>query len=749
MLNTTHPDVVPSKRAKEFPPGFGLWQPSAAFHGAKKATRILLTLAIIGCASRALAQTSDLVIENFEGSDYGAWKTTGTAFGSGPAHGTLPDQMDVDGFQGHGLVNSYHGGDDSTGTLTSPPFKIERKYLQFLIGGGGWEGKTCMNLLHDGKVVRTVTGPNTEPGGSEHLSLQQWDVSDLANQQVTLQIVDQATGGWGHINVDQIVQTDKAIPGSTIVKNAQRPLTIEKRYLNLPVKNGAPKRTLSLLVDGKPAREFKIELASSNPDWWAYMDVSEFQGKSVVLQADRLMSDSKSLTMIEPSDTIKDSINLYHEDLRPQFHFSPDRGWNNDPNGLVFYQGQYHLFFQHNPFGYEWDNMHWGHAVSRDLVHWKQQAEALYPDAMGMIYSGSAVVDWKNTSGFGKGSQPPLVLIYTSAGDKFSQCLAYSADGGKSFAKFDGNPVIPQITGGNRDPKVMWHEPTHRWVMVLWVEKEGRNTIQFLTSPNLKEWKVASQVDNFFECPDFFELPVDGKAANKKWVLTAASSEYEIGTFDGEKFTAETAKLPGVRSDAFYAAQTYSDIPESDGRRIQIGWLRAPSPGMPFNQCMSIPLELKLVSTPEGTRLSRLPVGELEQLRTKTSDLGSFTLKPDEANPLSDVSGELLELRADFKPEPNSEVDFNLRGLSVSYDTAHQELVVNGRRAPAPLVKGRQRLIIYVDRTASEVFADDGLTYVPIAFIPKSDNLNLSVQAGNGAVHFNSLKVYQLSSAWK
>ena len=710
---------------------------------------LILLLAVCLSAVGAHAQQPDLLVEDFEGTNYGAWTVTGTAFGRGPAHGTLPNQMNVDGFQGGGLVDSFNGGDDATGTLTSPPFTIARQYLQFLIGGGGWDGKTCMNLLLDGQVVRTATGPNTQPGGSEHLALQQWDVADLLHRNVTIQIVDLATGTWGHINVDQIVQTDRKISGANIVNNVQRVILIEKRYLNLPVKNGAPKRTLSLLVNGKCEREFKIELADGEPDWWAFTDVSSFQGQSLVVQADRLPSDSTGLKRIEPSAEIKDAGNLYHEALRPQFHFTQRRGWNNDPNGLVYFQGTYHLFFQHNPFGWGWDNMHWGHATSSDLVHWTEQPEALYPDPMGMIYSGSAVVDWKNTSGLGKDGVPPMVLFYTSAGDKFSQCLAWSADAGRTFIKFPGNPVIPQITGGNRDPKVFWYEPARHWVMVLWVEWEGHNSIHFLTSTNLKEWQVASRVDDFFECPDFFELPAGSNGMDKKWVLPAASSEYEVGTFDGNKFTAETPKLPGVLSPDFYAAQTYNDIPASDGRRIQIGWLRAPSPDMPFNQCMSLPLELSLISTPQGSRLARQPIRELAQLRNQTNDLGSFTLKADEPNPLAGVSGELLELRAEFAADPAAEVAFNVRGLSLSYDAGRQELIINGRHVSAPLRDGRQRLVIYVDRTASEVFASDGLTYVPLAFMPKAGDLDLSLSVKRGAATFDSLKVYQLASIWK
>ncbi len=715
---------------------------------------IVCVLAVFGLGSSvqsAAPETEkrpDVLIEDFEGTGFGHWKITGEAFGDAPAHGTLPNQMAVDGFLGRGFASSFHQGDGSEGTLISPPIKVERQYIQFLIGGGGFAGKTCINLLSDGKIVRTAIGPNTQAGGSEHLEWQSWDVSEFEGKQVLVQIVDEATGGWGHISVDQIIQSDRKIAG-LILADVPLPIKIQKRYLNLPVKNGAAKRTLRLIANGKPEREFQIELANAEPDWWAFMDVSNFKGQSVVLQADKLPEDSRGLKQINQSDEIKDAKSIYHESLRPQFHFSARRGWNNDPNGTVFYQGVYHLFFQHNPYGWDWGNMHWGHATSSDLVHWTEQPEALYPDAMGTMFSGSAVVDWKNTSVFGENGQPPLVSIYTVAGDQFSQCLAYSADGGRTFKKYGGNPIVKQITAGNRDPKVFWHEPTGRWVMVLWVEKERRNTIHFLTSPNLKDWTVASIANDFFECPDFFELSVDGNPANKKWVLTAASSEYQIGSFNGRTFTAETPKLPGQRGEGFYAAQTFSDIPSSDGRRIQIGWLRAPSPGMPFNQCMSLPLELRLLSTPDGVRLTYQPASEVNALREKLYDAGALVLRSGDANPLVKVQGDALEVDAEFDPREDNEVSITVRGVSIVFNARKQELIVNGHRAPAPPREGKQRLIIYTDRTATEVFASDGLTYLPLPVIPKPEALGVSVSIAGSPLKFRTLVAYQLESAWK
>ena len=551
-----------------------------------------------------------------------------------------------------------------------------------------------------------------------------------------------------------IVQTNRKTTAT--IANVRREFRIEKRYLNLPIKNGAPKRQITTLVNGKVEVKNDLELADGEPDWWAFMDVSAWRGKTVTLQVDKLPEDSTALSSIEPGDSIKGAENLYREPLRGQLHFSSRRGWNNDPNGLAFYNGEYHLFYQHNPYGWAWANMHWGHAVSRDLVRWEELDDVIAPDDFGPMFSGSAVVDWNNTSGFGKDGQPAFVLIYTAAGRPTVQCIAYSTDG-RHFTKFSGNPVVKQITSGNRDPKVFWHEPTRKWVMVLYVGlPEKKHTIHFFTSPNLRDWSLASVTEAgadggkfLFECPDFFELPVDGDASNQRWVLTAASSEYAIGTFDGVKFTPEQSKLPGQRGKGFYAAQTFSDIPKQDGRRIQIGWFRTETKGMPFNQSMTIPLELKLTATPDGPRLTRTPVKELESLRAKTHELAPLTLKPDSANPLAGVRAELVELDAEFEPGGASEVSFNVRGATISYDAKTQELVVNGDRAPAPLHDGKQRLTIFCDRTGLEIFASGGLTYVPMPFQPKADNFDLAVRASGGAVKFNLLQVHELRSIWK
>ena len=697
------------------------------------------------CAEFAAAAEADLVVADFEGETYGDWVVTGDAFGSGPASGALPGQMSVEGFAGKRLVNSFFHGDGSTGRLTSPEFVIERRYLRFLIGGGGWEDKTCLNLVVDGRVVRSALGPNTISGGSERLEPAGWDVAEWIGKRARLVIVDEATGGWGHINIDHIEQTNNRPPIERI--QPERTIAATMDYLLLPIKNGGKLRRASLSDRDNRLRQFDIELADGEADWWAFLDLRAWRGKELIFRVDKLPDGSRALESIRLSETPITSSDLYRESLRPQFHFSPRRGWNNDPNGLVFYGGVYHLFFQHNPYGWNWGNMHWGHATSRDLVHWTEGDEALYPDEMGPMFSGSAVVDWQNSSGLGAGDKPPIVLIYTAAGNPTVQCLASSSDGGQSWSKFAGNPILKEITPGNRDPKVIWHAPTNRWIMTLYVEPDTVHTIKFFSSTNLKEWTYLSGVPSLFECPDFFELPIDNDANRKRWVLTAASSEYFVGTFDGAAFHPETPKLPGHRGRGFYAAQTFSDIPATDGRRIQIGWLQAASPGMSFNQAMTAPLELGLRQTAEGPRLTWRPVKEIESLRGVAQRASSAIVSPGGAA-LRAGGGELLDVEAVFEPTTDAEFELSLRGVPIRYNALQAELTMGDAAARIPLAGGRLSLRALVDRTTIELFADDGLVYMPLPVLPDAKERSVSLRATRGEVKINRLDVFELRSIW-
>jgi fructan beta-fructosidase len=682
----------------------------------------------------------DLVVADFEGDTYGDWTVTGEAFGAGPARGALPGQMPVDGFQGRGLVNSFFQGDRTTGTLTSPKFRIERRYLRFLLGGGHHLGETGLNLKVGGKEVRTITGPNDRPGGTEHLEWAQWDVAEFVGKEVVLEIVDRHTGGWGHINVDHILQTDQRLPELKL--NVGHDLVAARRFLHLPVRTGAPKRRVKLELSGQTVREFEIELADRDPEFFVFVDLQSYSGQPLKLVVDKLPEDSQAFALSTTKDDVPDGDRLYREPLRPQFHFSSRRGWNNDPNGMVYHAGEYHLYYQHNPYGWAWGNMHWGHAVSRDLVHWEELPIALYPHKYDdWAFSGSAVVDAKNTSGFKTSDDDVLVLAYTSTGR--GECIAFSNDRGRTWTEYPGNPVVKHR---GRDPRLLWHAASQQWVMAVYHEPEVNGkvlqTIAFHTSPDLKAWTYHSEIEGFFECPDLFELAVDGDAARKLWLLSGANGDYLLGQFDGREFQPQSKKLKGHYGNAFYAAQTFSDIPATDGRRIQIGWGTAASPGMPFNQMMTFPTELTLKTTPEGPRLHYAPVREIESLfGNQASNSGAVT--PLQLNHL-----ELADVSVVISPQKATSIEVSLRGTPIRYDVQKQQLTCRDRTAPVPLKDGKLALRCLIDRTSFEIFADDGAVYMPLAVISPADNRELSITARDGTARIDELTAREIKSAW-
>lgn len=521
----------------------------------------------------------------------------------------------------------------------------------------------------------------------------------------------------------------------------QRKLHIEHHWLHFPVKQGEPKRRVRVTVGGQVVREFEIELATGKPDWWAPLDVSRWQGKSVVVQAPEFPGAMQALETISQEDELRATEPLYHERLRPQIHFSPRRGWNNDPNGLVYADGQYHLFFQHNPYGTGWGNMHWGHAVSADLVQWKELPIALYPAKFGdWAFSGSAVVDRNNTSGWKQGTGDLIVAAYTSTGR--GECMVYSNDGGLSWTEYDKNPVIKHK---GRDPRLIWHAPTRQWVMALYDEHDAKKWIAFYTSPDLKTWTFQSRIDGFYECPDLFELPLNGDPRQRKWVLTAADSNYMVGTFDGRTFTPETPILKGSQGAGFYAAQTFIGDPQQ--RVIQMGWLRAPSPQMPFNQAMSLPLELGLVGTSTGPRLTWSPVKELVKLRTKTMSLGERDVDP-AGEPIAADCGEFAEIELTVEPREATEIELQVRGIPVVYYARKHELRVGKLRVPVSLNEGKLRLRLFADRTAFEIFVGDGQTYVPVPAVPAAERRQVLLRSRGGVTRVLQYDIHRLGSIW-
>lgn len=448
---------------------------------------------------------------------------------------------------------------------------------------------------------------------------------------------------------------------------------------------------------------------------------------------------------------------IYSETWRPQFHFTAKKNWLNDPNGLVFYNGLYHLFFQHNPFGTEWGNMHWGHAVSPDLVHWAERPIALAPDGHGTCFSGSAVVDWNNTAGFAApdAPHPPLVAFYTGApvpqvegGPKFTQCLAYSLDGGLTWEKYAGNPVMENIIGDNRDPKVIWHAPASKWIMALYLDKSD---YALFGSADLKSWERLCDVEvpGRGECPDFFELPVDGDPADTRWVFVGGNGDYLVGRFDGVAFTAVSPVVRFDYGDHFYAPQSWSDIPAADGRRIQIGWMRGGAyPGMPFNQQMAFPNELTLRATPDGPRLFRQPVREIAGIRENTVTLSGVDLRG--TITLDELSGELCDLRVVVAPDGAESFTLMARGEPVTWTAATGTLTALGREMPAALENGRVEIRLLADRASFEIFVQNGRAAMSQCFLPKPENRDwaLTVPEGQSA-RLVALEGHRLRSAWR
>jgi fructan beta-fructosidase len=519
-------------------------------------------------------------------------------------------------------------------------------------------------------------------------------------------------------------------------------IKIDKLYLNLPVSHDQDRSKMTFKVDGEPDLSVVIRLAAGNADYWVFKDVSHLKGKTLTISYD---GNSEGLNKIFQDDVIVGQDNLYKEKNRPQFHFTTRRGWINDPNGLIYYDGEYHLFYQHNPYEREWENMHWGHAVSKDLVHWEELPSALYPDHLGGMFSGSAVMDYDNTAGYNKGKTPAMIAVYTAAGaDKQVQCIAYSLDKGRTFTKYEANPVIDSRHIWNskdtRDPKVFWYTPGKHWVMVL-NERDGHS---IYTSSNLKDWKYESHVTGFWECPELFELPVDGNPNNTKWVMYGASGTYMLGSFDGKVFTPEKGKYQ-YTTGAIYAAQTFTNMPDS--RRIQVGWGRISHPEMPFNGMMLLPTELTLRTTKDGPRLFNLPVKETETLFTPVRDWQNLT--SDKANDLLKefYNTDCLRIKTTIKLSHATDAGFNLFGQRiVGYDMNSN--TINGVfYSPEDMTSMELSADIYIDRTSIEVFIDDGAYSYSMERKPDTNNKEGFHFWGNN-IEVKDLQVFSVKSVW-
>ena len=479
------------------------------------------------------------------------------------------------------------------------------------------------------------------------------------------------------------------------------------------------------------------------------------------------------------------------EPHRPQYHFTPPKNWMNDPNGMVWYDGEWHLFYQYNPFGNTWGHMSWGHAVSKDLVRWQHLPLALAEEGGIMIFSGSAVVDWKNTSGFGKNGKPPMVAIYTGHRDGHQdQRIAYSNDRGRTWTKFAGNPVLDLKKADFRDPKVFWHAASSRWVMAVVLSPEHK--VQFYTSPDLKKWTLASEfgpagsIEGIWECPDLFEVPVEG--GGTRWVLIVnmnpggpaggSGTQYFVGGFDGTTFVPEgdvrTPRWADFGAD-FYAGVSWGDVPASDGRRVWLGWMSdwtyaQAVPTTPWRSGMTVPRTLSLRATTNGLRLVQRPVRELETLRTGTprrflggsfAQGGEWLSQQRDLPPLLDVELTLGSVTA-RTPVTLQLATGDGEGVSVAIDPATQRLSIDRRQsgdvafhkafaavhtAPLRVVNGEVTLRLLLDAASLELFAQGGETVMSELFFPRGSARTLSLTASGERPVVREIVIHSLTPA--
>ena len=479
-------------------------------------------------------------------------------------------------------------------------------------------------------------------------------------------------------------------------------IKIRHQYLNFPISHSVERKPLLMQVSGGGECCPDIRLAEDEVDYWVFQDVSLWKGKTITLSGD---FSEATLARIYHADTLADTSQLYHEAQRPQYHFTTRRGWINDPNGCIYLNGRYHLFYQHNPYERDWGNMHWGHAVSTDLLHWQELPLALHPDHLGTMFSGTAIFDYANTAGL---KRPALVAFYTADGQWETQCMAYSYDEGLTFSKYEGNPVVDSHkrwqSHDTRDPKVFrYGGDKGHWVMV--VNERNGNTIY--NSTDLKHWTPMSHIEGFWECPELFELPVIGEGQETHWVMWGASGTYQIGQFDGMTFTPETPKLCNLGGSA-YAAQTFANMPSADGRVIKMAWGRITFDQMPFNGCMLLPQEQTLRRTSQGLRLYSYPVREVESLFAPS--LEADNLSADEANRLLQLyhDDDVLHMKVTLHLTYATDAGISYRGQRLlSYDLngnrLNGEFYATDAHEPLDITAD-----IYVDRSVVEVYIDEG-----------------------------------------
>lgn len=516
-------------------------------------------------------------------------------------------------------------------------------------------------------------------------------------------------------------------------------LNVTKDYLAIPINTEKP--TVKLLFrDERGKLIFDLDCAPDeiSPDFTAYIDIKRFRGMTLELSTEP----KTSFTADERDAAADDSV--YAEDMRPRIHFAVKNGWNNDPNGLVCYKGEYHMFYQYNPCSPKWGNMHWGHAVSRDLLHWTELNCALFPDEHGTVYSGSAIVDERNVSGLGSESDPPLLLYYTAAGGRnllsegvaFTQRLAYIGKEGK-LVKRGNSPIIPHISGGNRDPKVVWCEELEAYILALYI---GKGVFALFRSDDLLGWTEIQRLtlEGDRECPDIYPISCGGE---RLWVFCAANDIYVLGRFENSRFTAITEPTRLSYSPMNYAAQSFSGMP--DGRIVRIYWQRAAISGNKrVTQQMSIPVEMKLNCSNGDRFLSALPIKELAALRS-----ACLSGEP------QDIQGGIhfdlarsavdIELEADYQEDAS--IDIDVFGSRITLDMRQNAVIYRDMSMPLSNERKLARLRMVIDRCTVELYADGGRYLLSAQLICDYAKPELTLRS-NVSLKPSRLEVYTLSS---
>ena len=557
-----------------------------------------------------------------------------------------------------------------------------------------------------------------------------------------------------------------------------------QKYLILPVEDTAPDVSISVMVDNVQVETFTVRLAINKVDYTVPYELSKYAGKHVVL---RFAMNPLERGGVRPK--VKDAVfcnnlalaNSYDasnkETLwRPVYHFAPQWGWMNDPNGMVYKDGEYHLFYQYNPYGSRWGNMNWGHAISRDLVSWEHMPVAISPDGLGTIFSGSAVVDKDNTAGFGANA---IVAFYTQASARQMQSIAYSTDNGRTFKKYAGNPVLTGDVADFRDPKVSWHEGTHKWILTLAVGQE----IRFYSSPNLKNWTYESNFGEgqgnhggVWECPDLFELPVAG-TSQKKWVLIVninpggpfggSATQYFVGSFDGHKFVNESPKATKWMDFGkdHYATVTWSNAPQN--RVIALAWMSNwqyanEVPTMQYRSSNSVPRDLRLFVKDGETYLQSAPSPELLALRKDKVMSKSFSVgKAYTIDQLMSDNKGTYEITMTVRQKKQGNLSMRLmneQGEEIEYslDMAKRELTcIRDKSGVAGFSKdfitptvtqvdgGDLQLRFLVDRSSVEAFVNDGRFVMTNLVFPHTPYNKVMFSATGGSVSVKNFTVYR------